>query len=56
MPEMNGYHLVLKVRDNPATREIPFIFVSALTTLEEMRQGIPWMNKYTHSYIRTVVR
>lgn len=39
MPEMNGYHLVLKVRETPATREIPFIFVSALTTLEEMLQG-----------------
>lgn len=39
MPEINGYQLVLKVRENAATKDIPFIFVSALTTLEEMLQG-----------------
>ena len=39
MPEMNGYHLILKIRENPATQNIPFIFVSSLTSLEEMLQG-----------------
>ena len=39
MPEMNGYQLVTNVRENPATKDIPFVFVSALTTLEEMLQG-----------------
>lgn len=39
MPELNGYQLVVKVRENPVTKDIPFVFVSALTTLEEMLQG-----------------
>ena len=39
MPEMNGYQLVVNLRENPATKDIPFVFVSALTTLEEMLQG-----------------
>ena len=39
MPEMNGYHLVLKVRENPATQNIPFIFISSLVSLEEILQG-----------------
>ena len=39
MPELNGYQLVVKVRENSATKDIPFVFVSALTSLEEMLQG-----------------
>jgi len=39
MPQMNGYQLIVKIRENTSTTDTPFIFISALTTLEEMLQG-----------------
>jgi CheY-like chemotaxis protein len=29
MPELNGYQVLLKIRQNPATAKIPFIFITA---------------------------
>ena len=39
MPEMNGYELCENIRDDIQTQEIPFVFISALTTLEEKLKG-----------------
>ena len=39
MPQMNGYQLIVKTRENSATTDIPFIFISVHTTLGEMLQG-----------------
>jgi two-component system sensor histidine kinase/response regulator len=35
MPEMDGYEVARLARDNPATREIPIIFVTAMYPTEE---------------------
>lgn len=29
MPELNGYQVLMKIRQNPATAKIPFIFITA---------------------------
>jgi len=39
MPQLDGYRLCEQVRANPATADIPFIFVSAQTDLEEKLKG-----------------
>lgn len=39
MPEMDGYQLISRIREGSQTKDIPFVFVSALTTLEEMLKG-----------------
>jgi len=39
MPQMNGYELCSKVRSLEELKEIPFIFVSAKTSLEEKLKG-----------------
>ena len=39
MPVMDGYQLCEKIRENPDTEDIPVIFVSGLTTLEEKLKG-----------------
>jgi len=39
MPEMNGYALCKAVRSDENLREIPFVFVSALISLEERLKG-----------------
>jgi len=39
MPEMNGYDFCNKVKEQDLTREIPFIFISSLSTLEEKTKG-----------------
>lgn len=35
MPEMNGYEVAAKLKENPDTAEIPIIFISALTEPED---------------------
>ena len=39
MPEMDGYHLCEAVRSNDDYKNIPFIFASSLSTLEEKIRG-----------------
>jgi two-component system, sensor histidine kinase and response regulator len=40
MPEMDGYEVARLVRENPATRELPIVFVTAMHETEEsMLQG-----------------
>lgn len=39
MPELDGYEFCRRVKDNPATKNIPFVFVSAMTALEELVVG-----------------
>src|SRR5574343_523873 len=40
MPEMDGHAVLAKLRKNPMTRDIPVIFVTALTTPQEEERGI----------------
>lgn len=39
MPEMDGYELCQQVKDDERIKDIPFIFVSALTDLDEKLKG-----------------
>ncbi len=39
MPEMDGYELCQQVKDDEGTKNIPFIFVSALIDLDEKLKG-----------------
>ncbi len=40
MPEMNGYEVIHYVKQNPATRDIPFIFLTAKVDLTDIRKGM----------------
>ncbi len=40
MPEMDGYECMRHLRDNPATRDIPVIFVTALSSTQDERFGL----------------
>jgi two-component system, sensor histidine kinase and response regulator len=40
MPDMDGYAVLSEVRQYPATATIPFIFLTAKTTREDLRQGM----------------
>jgi diguanylate cyclase (GGDEF)-like protein/PAS domain S-box-containing protein len=40
MPEMDGYAVLERLRSNPATRDIPVIFVTALTDSEDEQRGL----------------
>src|SRR5579859_825738 len=40
MPEMNGYDVLMEVRAHPETTLIPFIFLTAKTTLSDLRRGM----------------
>lgn len=40
MPGMNGYEVCLKLKSDPATRDIPVLFVTALTNEEDERYGL----------------
>ncbi len=40
MPELSGYDVMKILRQNPKTETIPFIFLSAKTSQEEIRQGM----------------
>ncbi|WP_413160323.1 response regulator [Capilliphycus salinus ALCB114379] len=40
MPEMDGYDVLKKLRESKATSTIPFIFLTAKATRENLRQGM----------------
>ncbi len=40
MPDMSGFEVLSVLRSNPATASIPFIFLTALADLKNMRQGM----------------
>ncbi len=40
MPGMNGYEVLLELRDDPRTHMIPFIFLTARADRDSMRQGM----------------
>ncbi len=40
MPEMNGYQLCEQLKERPALKDIPFIFLSALDNEEDETQGL----------------
>ena len=39
MPEMDGYEVCRRLKDNPATRDIPVIFVTALNDAQDETRG-----------------
>lgn len=40
MPEMDGYEVIGKLKDNDGTKDIPVIFVSALSEIEDEAKGL----------------
>lgn len=40
MPEMNGYQVLKELKQNPATKHIPIIFVTASQTTEDEEKGL----------------
>lgn len=40
MPHMNGYEVLLELRANPLTMNVPFIFVTARASHDDIRQGM----------------
>ena len=40
MPRLDGYGLLKAVRDNPATRSLPFILITARAGEEELLEGL----------------
>ena len=48
MPRLDGYGVLLEVRSNPSTAGIPFIFVTARASYEDVRMG---MNQGADDYI-----
>lgn len=40
MPEMNGFEVFSRLRENPATRDIPVIFVTAMDATEDEEHGL----------------
>jgi len=39
MPEMDGHEVLRRMRDDPRTREVPVIFVTAMSTAEDEQRG-----------------
>jgi signal transduction histidine kinase len=40
MPELDGYGVLYKLRENPSTQTLPFIFLSAKVAKEDLRLGM----------------
>ena len=40
MPEMDGYEVIARLKADPATREIPVIFLSAMDSTEDEEKGL----------------
>ncbi len=40
MPELNGYGVLVEIRADPLTADIPFIFLTGKTAQEDVRQGM----------------
>jgi cyclic di-GMP phosphodiesterase len=40
MPEMSGYEVCTQLKSDPATRDIPIIFLTALAEAEDERKGL----------------
>ena len=40
MPEMDGYQVLLALRDNPVTRDIPVMFLTALDASHDEQRGL----------------
>ena len=40
MPGINGYDVLKKLRENPESSTIPFIFITALAEWNSLRQGM----------------
>ena len=40
MPGMDGYTVLARLRDNPATRDIPVVFVTALDSPQDEERGL----------------
>ena len=40
MPGMDGYAVLTRLRENPATRDIPVIFVTGLDSTEDEERGL----------------
>jgi YesN/AraC family two-component response regulator len=40
MPDMDGYHVLAEVRQQPTTATIPFIFLTAKVTMPDLRRGM----------------
>ena len=40
MPEMDGYTVLAKLRENPLTRDVPVIFVTALDAIDDETRGL----------------
>lgn len=38
MPEMDGYEVCIKLRENPKTKDVPVIFLTAKTEKEEIQR------------------
>ena len=40
MPEMNGYEVLQRLRQEPATRDVPVIFITAMDAVEDEQHGL----------------
>jgi signal transduction histidine kinase len=62
MPELNGYELLLKLREDPATASLPFIFLTARVDRPFMRHGMElgaddYLTKpFTHADLLAAIR
>jgi diguanylate cyclase (GGDEF)-like protein len=63
MPDMNGFDVLAKLKENPATREIPVIFITGLQSEENEEKGFllgavdyitkPFSNAIVRARVRT---
>lgn len=40
MPELDGYQVLMELRNRPTTAKIPFIFLTAKASVQDFRQGL----------------